>query len=54
MPGGETLQADSEQTGAACCLSVLSCSGVLQLGSVDPDTLPGKTLEFHGPLAVVI
>lgn len=50
MPGGKTPQADSEQTGAACYLSVLSCSRVLQLGSVDPDPLRGKPLSFMDPL----
>lgn len=57
MPGGETLQADSERTEGqlAVCL-LLSCSRVLQLGSPEnaPDAVPGKALEFHGPLAVVI
>lgn len=57
MPGGQTLQADSEGTEGqlAVCL-LLSCSRVLQLGSPEnaPDALPGKALEFHGPLAVVI
>lgn len=52
MPGGKTLQADSEQMGQLF-LSLYSLPRVLHLGSVDPDLLR-KTHEFHGPLAVVI
>lgn len=50
MPGGETLQADSEQTGAACCTLYSSAQGCSSWVLWILTHFRGKPLSFMDPL----